>query len=414
MAKKDLSKLASNFNPSRNKENARDFSSVMGEPLLVDFNLIRKNPLNTGNDKSDEVIDSLMKSIDTIGLLEPPIVYKDDHGYYTLLSGEGRYTAISKLKEKKKCFEQILVIVKPKPRNEDEELVWIISANEQRNTYSLDRTRKNIRQLCQHAKNLSEKGLGNFDDLIQGMTALKRASTYNYMRLSEDLDQTLLELFDNDQISVTDANFLCRYNKTEQKIIVQHFTKEDGKVHIDRSSVDTILSKTRESHEETFQNIDDLHSQIEEKDKKIKTLQNQLTKMEKENDVLQQRVLSVMTSSEPEDDAEFQKSSQKLKRASKKSKSKMNELKKAQEEIRSLQEKLSFAEQMLPSLSDEEIAKLQSKQELITMITSLQGITKNIKKNMNNFEKKYEHISAEEKNNYFKEVINTLQSILNN
>lgn len=396
MAKKKISAdmLTKSFQGDNKKVSS--VLSDIGNPELIDFSLIKRNPLNTGNDKTDEVIESLMISIDTIGLLECPIVYKDDDNFYTLISGEGRWTAISRLKEKKQCFEKILCVVRPKPKNEDEEKLLILSANEQRNPYSLERSRKNIRELCQHAKNLSDQGFGDFDELIKGMSVLKRSSVYNYVKINEDLLPELIDLFDQDKLSLRDANVLARYNQTEQRILLSHFLK-DGKVVVDKSAIDSILQETKSADEETFRQVDAAYSEIKEKDKIIKKLEGEIASINEKNKALEQRILSVysQSSTNEEEEQEAEKAVKQLKRGKKKSQDKEKALKQTQEELELVKRKLEMAEMMIPSLSDEEIKQIKEKQEIIQILENMKTSTNSLNKKLASYQKKYGKIETE-------------------
>lgn len=388
MAKKAFEKLQKNFDNS-NISSKPITSDEQGTITQIDFNLIKKNPLNTGNDKSPEVIASLKKSIDTIGLMEPPIVYKDDKdGFYTLISGEGRITAIEELKKEKKCFDKITVVVRRKPINEDEELVWIITANEQRNTISIDRTRKNIRILCERAKRLADSGHGKFEELIESMSTLKKSSVYNYVRINEELCDELIALFDDDQLGIVDASFLCRYNKTEQKILMQHFYV-NGKFKLDKASVDSILASTKSSDQLGFEEIEKIHGEIKTKDKEIKRLTKKLAEMETSNQALKDKILEIAENPEPEAKAELKDASKELQKMKKKNQQKEAELRKKEEEAEILREKLRIAEQMIPSLSDEEMKKIKSEQKIKSAITTLQSnasvLEKTLKKHVETF-----------------------------
>ncbi len=390
MAKMNFNDLKKSFNASSGASQSVT-SEAQGTTQLIDFNLIKKNPLNTGNDKSPEVIEALKASIRAIGVLEPPIVYKDDDGFYMLISGEGRYTAIKELRKEKDCYDKIVVMVRPKPRNKDEELLWILSANEQRNTISLDRTRKNIRQLIQNAKNLADQGLGDFDDLIKGMTMLKQTSTYNYLRINDDLIPELIELFDDDNLSVRDASYLCRYNKTEQKIILDHFYR-DGKITVDRKEITSVLEQTKSAAKEDFQKVDEMHVQIKAKEKEIRSLTSKLTKLQKANTDLEQKVLEALRNNNGNDSDDYSKTTKELKRIQKQNRQKEKELKQSKEEADLLKEKLRMAEQNLPSFSEEEIKLIKSQNEIAVIISGICSSSNTLSKKIKKYKQSKEMI----------------------
>ena len=67
----------------------------------IEIDKIKKNPLN---DNPIIDIDTLVLDIQVSGLLVPLSVYKNDDGTFTLISGERRYTAISKIFAKDETY----------------------------------------------------------------------------------------------------------------------------------------------------------------------------------------------------------------------------------------------------------------------------------------------------------------------
>lgn len=67
----------------------------------IELEKIRKNPLN---DNPIIDIESLVKDIQSSGLLVPLSVYKNDDGTFTLISGERRFTAVSKIFDNEETY----------------------------------------------------------------------------------------------------------------------------------------------------------------------------------------------------------------------------------------------------------------------------------------------------------------------
>lgn len=130
---------------NKNKNTMADdaFASLMGEnknsTIKISVNDIRANPHNKFS-MSEEKIKALALSIYNQKQLSPLVVYKEDLGdgkHYTLLSGETRFRATSYLygnntPEKEWHNGNMDAMVVEKPKNELEEKIMIVVANNQR------------------------------------------------------------------------------------------------------------------------------------------------------------------------------------------------------------------------------------------------------------------------------------------
>lgn len=132
-------KLTKNMNTMANDA----FASLMGEnknnTIKININDIRVNPHNKFS-MSEDKIKALSLSIYNQKQLSPLVVYKDDIGdgkHYTLLSGETRYRATKHLydnntPEKELHNGNMDAMVVEKPKNELDEKIMIVAANNQR------------------------------------------------------------------------------------------------------------------------------------------------------------------------------------------------------------------------------------------------------------------------------------------
>lgn len=365
MAKKNFNDLISK---SFNNKSEKDLTvTVQGEnesAQLIPYDRIKKNPMNTDNDKTEETIQSIKISIKTLGLIEPPIVYKDDDGFYMLISGEGRITAIGKLKEEEKCFEKILCKVIPKPANSHLERLLIMSANEQRNAPSIERTHKNIKEMCRQAKILADEGKGEFNELIKGMTLLKKSALYNYNRIYNNLIDGWLNLFDDETIGVKDAILIAGYTRGEQRILLEQH--KDPGFKFEKDYIDNLLQPFAENEEK----------------KQIEKLDQELQKTKKEKQKLEKVV------KKQQEDTSRLPEKEKKKNEKKEEKYK-EKLRQKEKELNLAQEKLKRAEQMLPVFSDEEMEKSKKEQELMYSVKKLQQQVEEISKLAASYKKKY-------------------------
>lgn len=377
MAKKNFNDLISkSFNNKTDKSTSMTTQGENESAQLVPFDRIKKNPLNTDNDKSEDTIQSLKVSIKTLGLIEPPIVYKDDDSFYMLISGEGRITAIGKLKEEEKCFENILCKVIPKPANDHMEKLLIMSANEQRNAPSFERTHNNIKEMCKHAKILADEGKGEFNDLIRGMTLLKKSAMYNYNKIYNNLIEKWFELFDQDKISVKEAIMVSGYSRGDQHILFEQYQKPG--FLFEKEYIENILRPYEKNSQKL--EIEELDKDLQKKKKEKQKLEKKIRKQEMAQEQKEEE--------KKEEDKEPEKEAKKT----------VNYRKKLQEKEKELSlamEKLKRAEQMLPVFSDEEMEKARTGQALEYSIKSLQQQIREIEKMAVNYKKRYDNIPAE-------------------
>lgn len=118
-------------------------------------------------------IDSLKKSIETIGLKEPLMVHQKSDGRYKLLGGERRLTAIDQLieegrwKQEIPCVQQDYDKVNLPVPDELKEIYCIITTNREQRDYTDADLANEIRELKTLYACLRESGI---DDIIIGMS----------------------------------------------------------------------------------------------------------------------------------------------------------------------------------------------------------------------------------------------------
>lgn len=375
MARKSLDNLVRNSYGSGNKNKSLDTNKEATGAELIPYERIVKNPLNTDNEKSDEIIQSLMISIDLLGLLEPLIVYKDDDNFYKLIAGEGRYTAIGKLRESKHVFDKVLCIVRPKPKNEEEEKLLILTSNEQRNTPSIERTDRNLKEMCRLIKDLADQGQGEFSELLKGMKILQRTAIYNYNKVYMELDEPWLQLFNEDKLTMQNALFLSKYTIPEQQILFGKYNEDADSFAFTKENAKQIISPYEGSEEKQIleEVYDELKKTKEEKLKLEKAL-----KKEREKDTSELSRTRRKNKEQKEEDIK-------------------GKLKEKEDQIKLLKEQLERSQQMKPVFSDRELEEAKNNDLLIL---SLEGLSKQlgkVKKEVEKHQRKYGNVSDEVK-----------------
>lgn len=89
------------------------------------------NPLNKSRSMDFNQIEILKDSIQDIGLLHPLVVYKNDSGKYTLISGHRRFAALNNMAG---INEEVPCMVIEKPEDETEEAEYMARANVHRSS----------------------------------------------------------------------------------------------------------------------------------------------------------------------------------------------------------------------------------------------------------------------------------------
>ncbi|QLY78065.1 ParB/RepB/Spo0J family partition protein [Clostridium intestinale] len=170
-------------------------------------------------------IDELAESIKKQGLLQNLVVREMNTGYFEILAGHRRYTALKQLGEAEaKC--NVLKNI----NDEQAEIILIITNKETRELTPTEKM-KGVRRLEKLYK--SERTIGDLKgktrDLIGEAMGLSGTQIGRYMKIDKKLDEELKENLDKDKITLSQAEIVSNLKPEEQKQIAKQIKELDPK-----------------------------------------------------------------------------------------------------------------------------------------------------------------------------------------
>lgn len=167
----------------------------------IPLDLVEINPNQPRRYFSENEIDELAQSIDTVGLIQPLRVIKKSSGKYFLLCGERRFRALLKLKKKTAlaCVDH---------QRDDIKLVALIE--------NIQREDLNPIEVSQALQDLVDVYQINQQQLAEKV-GLKRSTVANYLRL-QSLPEQLQDAVKMGLISMGHAKALLAISDVEQQL----------------------------------------------------------------------------------------------------------------------------------------------------------------------------------------------------
>lgn len=156
----------------------------------IEAKRIKLNKLNKDR-QTNENVDKIRKSIETVGLIHPLKVIKDKDNDYILISGHGRYLALSQMlvyqfNGKTHDAYEIPVIIDETIYTSDDEQLALIVANAQKDE-SVEEKRDTVKK-CERIflnkkenNHLSEDDIKNKRSWIAAMTGYSESSVRDYL-----------------------------------------------------------------------------------------------------------------------------------------------------------------------------------------------------------------------------------------
>lgn len=167
-------------------------------------------------------IDELAEDINLNGLNHNLVVRKLDNGTYELLSGERRYTALTKLvNEGNKTFA--LVPCKVIEANDTDAEIILIQANAQTRELSDVEKLKQIerlKELYQAKKKNGEKIPGKIREVIANDLKISPTQVGRYERINNKLIPELKEILENGNLTIANASEFSTLSEDNQKVIL--------------------------------------------------------------------------------------------------------------------------------------------------------------------------------------------------
>ncbi|MDB2105076.1 ParB/RepB/Spo0J family partition protein, partial [Clostridium paraputrificum] len=209
---------------SKNVKKVTELEAKEGFKLeYIDINKIHRSEKNFY-----EIIDidDLAEDIKINGLNHNLVVRPTENGTYELISGERRYTALSKLvNEGNKQFAS--VPCKIVELNDLDAEIVLIQANAQTRELSESEKLKQVQRLSElyKAKKANGEKVGKIREVIANDLKLSPTQVGRYERINNNLIQELKELLEQGNLSTSNASEFSTLSEESQKGILEILNK---------------------------------------------------------------------------------------------------------------------------------------------------------------------------------------------
>ena len=216
-------------------------------------------------------VDELAEDIKMNGLNHNLVVRKLDNGKYELISGERRYTALTKLVEEgNKIFA--LVPCKVIEANDIDSEIILIQANAQtRELTEIEKLEqvKRLTELYRTKKKNGEKVPGKIREIIANDLKLSPTQVGRYERINKNLIPELKEILENGNLTIANASEFSSLSEDNQKVILEII---NNKVEISKEEATELKVKLKKLEQEK---ADELKRLENEKLVEIKKIENE-------------------------------------------------------------------------------------------------------------------------------------------
>ena len=194
-------------------------------------------------------VDELAEDIKMNGLNHNLVVRKLDNGKYELISGERRYTALTKLVEEgNKIFA--LVPCKVIEANDIDSEIILIQANAQtRELTEIEKLEqvKRLTELYRTKKKNGEKVPGKIREIIANDLKLSPTQVGRYERINKNLIPELKEILENGNLTIANASEFSSLSEANQKVILEII---NNKVEISKEEATELKVKLKKLEQE--------------------------------------------------------------------------------------------------------------------------------------------------------------------
>lgn len=410
MPKKDLfpalkkSNVSDNLKIIQNKE--------IDDTRYIDYKKIRPSTLNK---YPIENIERLAKSIKKWGLIENLLLAKiddseDQEVQYEILAGERRYTAICYLIEHgDETFKNGIRSKVIENYDDIDKEIMLIEANEEVRDFDPVRRRQMIQRLEELYIAKAEKSgtpTNNISKDISSQMKIGERQVQRY-RAVNTLIPELTEAFDNSQISLEKAASLSKLSEDAQKIIANLIGEfKNTEIDLLKQEAEKLALEKEAETKQLTEEINRLTEQYEKEKaslkSKIENQNEQLNMITEEEDKLRKEIEIELKSENEQKVKELEDQLQKnnkekerllvdIKQTAKEKEKVENSLADKDKQIIELKEKISAEQNGASlSLSKEEQQKLKLKFELQNIITDVKKYVNNLVVKADSFHKMYE------------------------
>ena len=273
---------------SKNTRKVEEFQAKENFKIeYINIDRIRRNEKNFY-----EIVDieALAEDIKLNGLNHNLVVRKLDIDMYELISGERRYTALSKLvNEGNKEFN--LVPCKVIESNDIDSEIILIQANAQsRELTEVEKLTQveRLQELYKIKKKNGEKVPGKIRDIIANDLNLSATQVGRYERINNKLIPELKAVIEQGNLTIANASEFSSLSEENQRVILNLI---DDKANMSKQEAIDLKNKLKKIEEEKEL---ELKKAYEEKELELKRLEeekkNQVSKLKSENENLKKKL----------------------------------------------------------------------------------------------------------------------------
>lgn len=273
---------------SKNTRKVEEFKAK--DNFKIDYINIDRIKRNEKNFYEIVDIESLAEDIKLNGLNHNLVVRKLDNDMYELISGERRYTALSKLvNEGNKEFN--LVPCKVIESNDIDSEIILIQANAQsRELTEVEKLTQveRLKELYKIKKKNGEKVPGKIRDIIANDLKLSPTQVGRYERINNKLIPELKAVIEQGNLTIANASEFSSLSEENQRVILSII---DDKTNMSKQEAVDLKNKLKKIEEEKEL---ELKKAYEEKELELKRLEeekkNQVSKLKSENENLKKKL----------------------------------------------------------------------------------------------------------------------------
>lgn len=273
---------------SKNTRKVEEFQAK--ENFKIEYINIDRIKRNEKNFYEIVDIESLAEDIKLNGLNHNLVVRKLDNDMYELISGERRYTALSKLvNEGNKEFN--LVPCKVIESNDIDSEIILIQANAQsRELTEVEKLTQveRLQELYKIKKKNGEKVPGKIRDIIANDLNLSATQVGRYERINNKLIPELKAVIEQGNLTIANASEFSSLSEENQRVILSII---DDKTNMSKQEAIDLKNKLKKIEEEKEL---ELKKAYEEKELELKRLEeekkNQVSKLKSENENLKKKL----------------------------------------------------------------------------------------------------------------------------
>ena len=236
-------------------------------------------------------VDELAEDIKMNGLNHNLVVRKLDNGKYELISGERRYTALTKLVEEgNKIFA--LVPCKVIEANDIDSEIILIQANAQtRELTEIEKLEqvKRLTELYRTKKKNGEKVPGKIREIIANDLKLSSTQVGRYERINKNLIPELSDILKSGGLTIANASEFASLSEENQKVILDII---NNKVEISKDEATELKVKLKKLEQEK---ADELKKIASEKIDEIRKIEQEKAEALRNNQLISDEILKLKT-----------------------------------------------------------------------------------------------------------------------